>query len=175
MAISAFVVKVPAAEGIAHDLRRRYDASAALGVPAHITVLVPFMDPALVTREVLERAQRVLQRTPSFDFLLSSVGRFPETAYLAPEPASPFIGMTLALVEAFPGFLPYGGEHEGVVPHLSVAHGDAHHAEQAADELHARLAMSGAVHATCTEVALIENSSGRWQDMHVFPLPAAST
>lgn len=171
MAVSAFVVKVPAAEPLAGDLRRRYDASVALGVPAHITVLVPFMDPALATADVIERAARVLRRTPSFSFALGGVGRFPETAYLAPEPAAPFIAMTLALVQAFPGFPPYGGEHPSVVPHLSVAHGDARHAEEAVTELRARLHASGPVHAVCTEVTLIENTSGRWQDMHVFKLP----
>ena len=171
MAISAFAVKVPAAEPLVEDLRRRHDATVALGVPAHITVLVPFMDPALITGEVLDRARRVLQRTPSFSFSLGAVGRFPETAYLAPEPAAPFVAMTLALVEAFPDFPPYGGEHAGVIPHLSVAHGDALRAEETAIELRARLLASGPVHATCTEVALIENSSGRWQDLHVFPLP----
>ncbi|MET3497339.1 2'-5' RNA ligase family protein [Variovorax boronicumulans] len=174
MPISAFVVKVPAAEPLAGDLRRRYDATVALGVPAHITLLVPFMDPALVTQEVVDRARRVLERTPSFSFSLPKVGRFPETAYLAPEPAAPFVEMTLALVEAFPGFPPYGGEHTSIVPHLSVAHGDARHAEQAAIELQARLLASGAVRATCVEVALIENSSGRWQDLHTFRLPPAS-
>jgi 2'-5' RNA ligase len=171
MAVTAFVVKVPAAEPLAGDLRRRYDATVALGVPAHITVLVPFMDPALVTADVIERAARVLQRTPSFLFSLGSIGRFPETAYLAPQPAAPFVAMTLALVEAFPGFPPYGGEHEGVIPHLSVAHGNARHAEEAAAELAARLHATGPVHAVCTEVTLIENASGRWQDMHVFELP----
>lgn len=89
MAISAFVVKVPLAEPLAGDLRRRFDATVALGVPAHITVLVPFMNPSLITAEVLERARRALQRTPSFAFSLGRVGRFPETAYLAPEPARP--------------------------------------------------------------------------------------
>lgn len=173
MAISAFVVKVPAAEPLAGALRRRYDATVALGVPAHITVLVPFMDPALVTADVIERAARVLQRTPSFPFSLASIGRFPETAYLAPEPAAPFIAMTLALVEAFPGFRPYGGEHEGAIPHLCVAHGDARHAEEAAAELKMRLHATGAVLAVCTKVTLIENASGRWQDMHVFKLPPA--
>lgn len=174
MAISAFVVKVPAAEPLAGDLRRRFDATVALGVPAHITVLVPFMNPSLITADVLDRAGRALQRTPSFAFSLGKVGRFPETAYLAPEPAAPFVAMTLALVAAFPSFLPYGGEHDGVIPHLSVAHGNARHAEEAAVELQARLRASGAVHAMCTEVTLIENSSGRWQDMHVFQLPAAT-
>ncbi|MFM9925376.1 2'-5' RNA ligase family protein [Variovorax sp. H27-G14] len=174
MAISAFVVKVPAAEALAGDLRRRFDATVALGVPAHITVLVPFMDPAQVTPDVLARAQQALARTASFAFSLGRVERFPETAYLAPEPAAPFIAMTLALVDAFPGFLPYGGEHEGIVPHLSVPHGDARHAEEAAAELQARLTASGPVHATCTQVTLIENTSGRWQDMHVFTLPTAT-
>ena len=174
MAISAFAVKVPAAEALVADLRHRHDATVALGVPAHITVLVPFMDPALIGAEVLERAKQALDRTPSFAFTLREVGRFPETAYLAPEPAAPFIEMTLALVKAFPDFPPYGGEHQGVVPHLTVAHGSALDADSAATELQARLLASGAVHAACTEVALIENSSGSWRDMHVFQLPQAS-
>ncbi len=173
MAISAFAVKVPAAEPLAEDLRRQYDATVALGVPAHITVLVPFMDPALITPEILDRAQRALDRTPSFSFSLGKVGRFPGTTYLAPEPSKPFIAMTLALVEAFPEFPPYGGEHQGVIPHLTVAHGNALDADAAAAELQTRLFTLGAVHADCTEVALIENSSGRWQDFHIFHLPQA--
>ncbi len=175
MAISAFVVKVPAAEPIAGDLRRRYDPTVALGVPAHITLLVPFMDPALITADVLARARHALAQTPSFAFSLGKVGRFPETAYLAPEPAAPFIEMTLALAKAFPDFPPYGGEHEGVIPHLSVAHGNVRDAEDAAVELGTRLIASGAVHAHCTEVALMENSSGRWRDLHVFALPEAAS
>lgn len=175
MAISAFAVKVPAAEPMVGDLCRLYDATSALGVPAHITVLVPFLDPARITPEVLERARQALSRTPSFSFALNKVGRFPETAYLAPEPAAPFIEMTLALVEAFPEFPPYGGEHDSVVPHLSVAHGKALDADAAADELRARLAASGAVHAACIEIALIENSTGKWRDMHVFHLRRAAS
>ncbi|MGJ7500589.1 2'-5' RNA ligase family protein [Variovorax sp. ZT5P49] len=174
MAISAFAVKVPAAEALVGDLRCRYDATVALGVPAHITVLVPFMDPASITPEVLERVRQALHQTPSFAFSLAKVGRFPETAYLVPEPAAPFIEMTLALVGAFPDFPPYGGEHQGVIPHLTVAHGNSLDADAAAAELRIRLLASGALQATCTEVTLIENSSGLWQDMHVFRLAPAS-
>lgn len=176
MPLSAFVVKVPAAESIAADLRRRFDPTVALGVPAHITLLVPFMDPALITSEVLARARRVLQRTAPFSFVLGKVGRFPETAYLAPEPAAPFIAMTRALAKEFPEFPPYDGAHDDIVAHLSVAHGNTLHAQEAAIELQARLLASGPVQARCTEIALIENTSGQWMDMHVFPLtdPAAS-
>ena len=138
MAISAFAVKVPSAEPLVGDLRQRFDATTKLGVPAHITVLVPFMDPQHITPAVLDRAQHALNRVAAFSFLLDRVARFPETAYLAPEPPEPFIAMTKALVDAFPEFQPYGGEHEGVVPHLTVAHGNPLDADAAAAELQGR-------------------------------------
>ncbi len=173
MPISAFVVRVPAAEPMVRDLRAQHDAATALGVPAHITVLVPFMDPAQLGDAVLARARTALEGVPAFAFVFDRVGRFPETAYLAPTPAQPFIAMTQALVAAFPGFLPYGGAHADVVPHLSVAHGDASTAQSVGRTLAARLLAAGPVRAACTEVVLIENASGTWRDFHVFKLPSS--
>jgi hypothetical protein len=170
MALSAFVVNVPGAESLVGALRERFDATTKLGVPAHITVLVPFMDPGDITASVLAQAQRALDVVAVFSFSLRSVGRFPATAYLAPEPAEPFIAMTQALTEAFPGFQPYAGEHQGLIPHLTVAHGSAAEADEAAGELKLRLKESGAVTAQCNSVALIENSSGRWRELHAFHL-----
>ena len=46
---SAFVVLVPEAEPWVKDLRERYDPIAAVGMPAHITVLFPFIPPDLLT------------------------------------------------------------------------------------------------------------------------------
>ena len=46
---SAFVVPVPEAEPWVKDLRERYDPIAAVGMPAHITVLFPFIPPDLLT------------------------------------------------------------------------------------------------------------------------------
>jgi hypothetical protein len=43
MAESAFIVCVPEAEPHVAVLRERFDASARLGLPAHITMLYPFM------------------------------------------------------------------------------------------------------------------------------------
>lgn len=171
MAISAFIVPVPQAEPLVGDLRLRFDATAALGVPAHITVLVPFMDPRQITPAVLERAQRTLDRVAAFSFSLGAVGRFPATAYAVPEPSGPFVRMTRALMEAFPDFPPYGGAHEEIVPHLTVADGDASEAVAVAAELQARLDACGAVMAGCSSVVLIENSTGRWKELHVFHLP----
>jgi 2'-5' RNA ligase len=172
-AASAFIVRVPEAERCVGALRERYDPSVKLGVPAHITLLVPFMAPERIDDQVLRRAQAALDVVPSFHFSLSQVARFPATAYLAPEPAEPFIALTRSLVRSFPDYPPFGGEHDSIVPHLTVAHGSAAEAEVAARELAAAVQAHGPIHGRCTEVTLLENSSGQWKPMRVFALPGA--
>lgn len=170
MAQSAFIVKVPGAESLVRGLRERFDATAKLGVPAHITVLFPFMDPGDIAPKVLQKAQRALKKTHAFSFELNSVGKFPATAYLAPVPSAPFIALTRAIAGAFPGFQPYAGEHHGVVPHLTVAHGSSAEAEEAAELLQQRLDHGAPATGQCDSVTLIEDSTGRWRDLHVFHL-----
>lgn len=172
MSETAFIVRVPEAEDHVAALRSRFDASVHLGVPAHITILYPFMAPDEITQSILERIQAALSRVPSFAFSLNQVRRFPATAYLAPEPAEPFVALTESLVHSFPKFPPFRGEHASIVPHLTVANGNASEAEVAATELEAVIQSSGPISSLCLSVALLENSSGRWREMHVFPLPA---
>ncbi len=171
MSVSAFVVKVPAAEAVVEDLRGRFDATSKLGVPAHITVLFPFMRLEDLTSDVLLQAKDALGAVQSFNFLLKSIGRFPTTTYLAPDPPEPFVALTIALVKQFSMSHPYGGAHEGVIPHLTVAHGDAFHASEAALALEQRLRASEPVRTACSSVTLIENSSGRWKEFYIFNLP----
>jgi len=168
---TAFIVRVPEAEAHVASLRDRFDASVHLGVPAHITVLVPFMAPDQITQSVLVQIQAALSQVPSFTFSLSQVRRFPATAYLAPEPAEPFVALTRALVRTFPEFPPFRGEHESIVPHLTVANGNASEAEIAAAELQAVVQSNGPISGFCSSVSLLENSSGHWREMHVFALP----
>lgn len=171
MAESAFIIRVPEAEPCVGALRERFDASARLGVPAHITVLYPFMPPDRITDAVLRSAQVVLDTVPSFTFALSEVARFPTTAYLVPEPAEPFIALTQSLARHFPEYPPFRGEHDSIVPHLTVAHGGALEAEIAARELVAAMHAHGPIHGRCRSVTLLENSSGQWREAHTFALP----
>lgn len=169
MAESAFAVNVPEAEPFVGALRSRLDPSAALGMPAHITVLYPFMPPEEITQEVLGNIRRALCSVSPFSFALARVARFPGALYVAPEPAAPFVALTRRLVDQFPGYLPYGGRHAGIVPHLTVA--QAAEAEHDVAEAHLSARLPGAgIPATCSEVVLIENSSGLWKPMHSFPL-----
>ena len=93
---STLLVPVLAAEPWVKDLRQRYDPIATVGVPAHITVLFPFISPDLITDDDLARATETFQRFRPFEFRLEQVDRFPESLYLVPEPDEPFISLTEA-------------------------------------------------------------------------------
>ena len=173
MSHTALIVRVPQAEALVGDLRARFDASAALGVPAHITVLFPFMAAERIDAAVLRGIRSALDGAPAFGFSLAGVARFAATAYLEPDPAPPFIDLTERLVRRFPDFPPFGGEFETIVPHLTAAHGDAAQAGLAHAELLRRVAAGGAVRGRCDAVVLLENSSGEWREMHAFALGPA--
>jgi 2'-5' RNA ligase len=175
MAESGFIVCVPEAEAMVGSLRERFDSSARLGVPAHITVLFPFMSPESITASVVQRIQAVLREAQAFEFSLATVARFPATAYLEPEPAAPFIALTERLAREFPQFPPFGGEFPTIIPHLTVAHGSAAESEVAEAQLVSSLAMHGPITSVCSSLVLMENSSGTWRQMHVFPLARSQT
>jgi len=111
-------VQVPVA---VNRLRDRMDPSAAQGVPAHVTLLYPFMPPEDLKEDVRRRVEQIVAAESVFPFALTSVGRWPNVVYLAPEPEEPFRRLVRALTAAFPDYPPYAGAHEEVVPHLTVA------------------------------------------------------
>jgi len=167
---SGFIVVVPEAEPLVNAMRWKFDETARLGVPAHVTVLFPFMDPERIDAVVLEKCARTLTEHKKFVFQLHRVGRFPVTAYLEPDPPEPFIALTMGLVGAFPEYPPFDGEFTSIIPHLTVAHGNASEAQTAARQLALNLQSVERVSCVCAAVTLIENSSGQWKPMRVFPL-----
>lgn len=168
--ISGIAVRVPEVEPLVADLRQQYDPTALLGVPAHITLLIPFMSIDRIDADVQARLARVIARTAPFAFTLDRVGRWPEVVFLHPAPAEPFIRLTESLTTEFPGFKPYDGQFDSIVPHLTVAFGPDADADKAERELRDRLAAHGPVLACCNRVELLENSLGHWRLAHVFAL-----
>lgn len=170
LAESALIVRVAEAEPHVAHLRAMHDPVASLGVPAHITVLYPFVAPAAITDDVCEGVRRAIADIPAFRFHLTEVRKFPGVLYLAPEPAAPFATMTSALANAFPAHPPYGGRFASIVPHLTVAHFEPPALQALAAELRSLLAQIGPIPCHCREIELIENSTGRWRLMATFPL-----
>ena len=117
---SAIIVPVRVPVGVMR-LRDRMDPSAAEGVPAHVTLLYPFMPVDQLTADVRRKIEDIVASEPSFPLLFKAVRRWPNVVYLEPEPAEPFRRMTAALAAAFPDYPPYEGAHEEIIPHLTVA------------------------------------------------------
>jgi 2'-5' RNA ligase len=117
---SAIIVPVRVPVGVMR-LRERMDQSAAEGVPAHVTLLYPFMPVEQLTNDVRRTIEGIIASEPSFSLVLEAVRRWPNVVYLEPTPAEPFRRMTAALAAAFPEYPPYEGAHDEVVPHLTVA------------------------------------------------------
>jgi 2'-5' RNA ligase len=170
LADTALVVLVPEAEAAVSSVRARFDPSAQLGVPAHVTLLFPFMPLGAVSASVLASLHELFAGFASFTVSFAAVRRWPQEAYLAPEPAAPFVALTRGIATRFPGYPPYGGRHAEIVPHLTVAQGSAAAAERGAEEVSAVLAATGPVRVACTAATMLENSSGAWRALHTFSL-----
>ena len=162
---SALVVLVPEAEDLVKPFRDRYDPSAALDVPAHVTLLYPFKPPDEIGGTVLDELRRGFARFAPFRFALAQIRRFPaEVLYLAPEPDEPFRQPTSAIWNWYPETPLYGGQWPDIIPHLSMARlADEQQLDRITDEFARASRGILPICATAAEVALMDNRSGRWQ------------
>jgi 2'-5' RNA ligase len=170
---TAIICRVPEAERYIAHYRERYDPSARRNVPAHVTILYPFLSLDAVDATVVDRLRAIAARVRCFDYRLSELRRFPVALYLAPQPDASFSALTDAIWREFPDHPPFAGKFSTVVPHVTVAHGDEPQLCEIEVELRIALATGGGVRARCQEMVLIENSSGRWEELHRFALGAA--
>jgi len=155
---TALIVEVPEAEPHVAELRLAHDSSARLGVPAHITVLFPFVPAGELDEDA---AGELLAAHAAFEFELASVEHFDDgVTYLAPVPFEPFAALTRAVAERWPAYPPYEGMIEAVIPHLTVG--------ETMLELDPPLPIA----CRAREVVLIEEvePGGRWRERRRFPL-----
>jgi hypothetical protein len=123
VAESGIVVPVPAAEPLVAAWRTRWDPAADLGVPAHVTLLGPFLPPP-VPSSAVESLRSFFATVSGCEVTYGSVGRFPGgVLYLEPTPAAYFVSLTERLFAAWPRCPPYGGQYDTVVPHLTLCDG----------------------------------------------------
>ena len=173
LAETALICRVPEAERYIAHYRERYDPPARRNVPAHVTVLYPFMPPGDINEVVLAQLASIARGVPSFAYRLAETRRFPVSLYLAPQPGESFGALTDAVHRAFPDYPPFAGKFITVVPHVTVAHADEPTLCEIEIELRIALATGGGVAARCSEMVLIENTSGRWEEMQRFALGPA--
>ena len=167
---TGLIVPVPQAEPVVGRHRATLDPVAAWGVPAHVTVLYPFLPPDQVDDAVLGALGDLFAGMPSFEAVLSRVGWFgSEVVWLAPEPDLLFRNLTQAVWDRFPQTPPYAGAFADVVPHLTVGDRAPRPALQtAADDIAGHLPIATEVRA----VRLVAGTTGvvAWRTVAEFPL-----
>jgi 2'-5' RNA ligase len=172
---SAVLVLIPEAESLVASHRADLDAAAGLGVPAHVTVLYPFVQPEGVDDAVMSDLAGAVRSVPAFDVTFARLRWFERSVlWLAPEPSDPFRALTAAVQQAFPSCVPYGGAHEDVVPHLTVGQGQAEELlESAARAIEPALPFSARVSSAVLMLGSLEPDT--WHVVAEMPLGYALT
>lgn len=154
------MVLVPAADTLVETWRNPHDPSRALGMPAHITILFPFLQQDDLSTASLEALRAICRGTRPLQTCFRDIGRFPSVLYLEPRPAVAFVSLTAAIETEWPDHPPFAGEFDEVIPHLTVTNGASEEVmDAAADDLSTRLPLS----VTLTEASLFVFDGDRWQ------------
>jgi hypothetical protein len=122
------------------------------GVPAHTTILFPFLEPGAIDEEALAG---FFAPFPAFDFTLDRFERFEDgTPWLHPDPPTRFVDLTAAVWQRWPECAPYEGAYDEIIPHVTVTVAD----------------VPLPIACRAAEVALIEESEedGRWSTRRSF-------
>ena len=168
---TAVLLCVPEAEELVGPWRNKADPSAARGVPAHVTLLTPFLPPDRIDAGVLAELSWFFAGVDAFEIRFDAVGEFlePGVVYLDP------VGHELddlagALARRWPETPPYEGRVDAPHAHLTVVHNpDAALREQAADAMRPGLPLV----ATASQAALWTcDEHGRWSEAHTFDFGA---
>jgi hypothetical protein len=164
---SAILLCVPEAEPLVHAWRSAGDPSASRGVPAHVTLLTPFLPPAQIDDGVLAELGWFFAGIDAFRMRFTELGCFePDVLYLEPE-GTGLDDLAESLARRWPETPPYGGRHADPHPHLTVVNsGDG--------ELRARA--EAAVQRGLPLEALVEQAAlwvcdedGAWSERATFP------
>lgn len=174
---SAIVVPIRLPQPL-RALMLRESATARLGIPAHVTLLFPFVAAPSIRPDVLSSVARVIGGAAAFDMAFRRVRRFEPgegapngVVWLAPEPATPFVSLIDRLWRAFPEYPPYGGVFDEVIPHVTIADDDATRMDANEAEAARHLPFRRQV----SSIALIvEGADGRWRTRRRFQLGAGA-
>jgi len=105
-------------------LRRRSVADANQGVPAHMTLLYPFVEATALDSSIRRQLASIARAHMPIDYRLAGPAAWPDTIYIAVDPAEPFQALQADLAGAFAAYPIYGREAGfAFVPHVTIAEG----------------------------------------------------
>lgn len=121
---SAILIPFLEVDDIVDGWRTMLDPAQRRGIPAHVTVLFPFIHPTELSTGDLIVLEDYFSNVSAFNVAFESTGWFDDrVVYLEPKPRKQFRTMTEQLLHEFPSCLPYGGKFAEPVPHLTLGDG----------------------------------------------------
>ncbi len=167
---SGLIIEVPEAEPAVRQHREHLDASAPLGVPAHITILFPFMPPETVDPAALTRLGELFAEVSGFRFVLDHTDWFgDEVLWLGPGDPDPFRVLTQRVFRAYPAYPPFEAQFDDVVPHLTIGHGHPLNVlRNVEDSVQDRLPIEA--RANAVTLMTQQSAGGRWAKTATFKL-----
>ena len=141
---------------------------AADEMPAHITLLFPFLPRAHLDDQQLAALANIAAAAPPIDLRITRTGRFPGVLWL--DPASLACERLVETVRRrWPQHPPYGRADFQVIPHLTVLRdADERTLEAAEVDLRTRLPLR----ARAERLSVVAHESERWTEIQSFPLRA---
>jgi 2'-5' RNA ligase len=136
-------------------------------VPAHVTILYPFLPPDELRRAVRSELAALAARVEPFDVRFAAIGPFPSVVFLAPEPSAPFAALTAAVTASYPDYPPYGGAFDEVVHHLTLVQSRTVALDDIARDVKPFLPFER--HVAALEL-IVKGPDGRWRRRWLIPL-----
>lgn len=145
---------------------RKFDPAARAGMPAHLTLVFPFIDSRSVDEAVRVRLRDALMAYGPFEMVFDRLGAFPGGVWLEPADPAPALRLIAALAGAFPEHPPYGGAFERVIAHATIAQGPPELLARIRREAPARLPLTARAEA----VSLYARFADGWVPIERFAL-----
>lgn len=168
--LTSLVVTVPEAATVVSRWRERLDPGADVEVPAHVTVLYPFLREEEIDAGVTRTLSDLIGSYDAFDVWFGACARWPDEGvlYLEPTPEDQFRRLTKGVTDRWPETSPYGGRFgDDITPHLTIAQRDAAHALDAIEVDVRRLLP---IATRVRKVALMVLEGSRWREQQAFSL-----
>jgi 2'-5' RNA ligase len=162
---SAVVLPVTLPAGL-ERIRRIRVAEARRGVPAHVTLLFPFVDADRIDDRVTSRLRDRLAAVAPFEYALEATGRWPDAVYAAPVPAEPFATLAAVLRDDWPEYPLYGGDF-AFEAHVTIAESPS---DDVARAIESAAASELPAPARADEVVLIVDADTGWRVAARFAL-----
>src|SRR5579862_1106375 len=119
-------------QSIAVPLLQRFAPDTLTRVPAHLTVLYPFVAYERLD-EACDKLREICAKVPPFEVTMAGFGEFPSVIYMTPRNPKPIKQIFNRIYQDFPECPPYRGAFgDDMTPHMTVGEFESEDEKRAA-------------------------------------------